>query len=123
MANSSTNIILFITVLIAAMMLSLWYVQSIRPTRLVMGTVAEDVGELQQHISNACGSTTYRARYRPVTQSGFLEINATTLCIYTDTFGSCKPVSCEVTPTRITLSDAILRIAKDASPLTISLDS
>jgi hypothetical protein len=123
MANSSTNIILFITIVIAAMMLSLWYVQSIRPTRLIIGSVSEDVQELQQHIANACGSTTYRARYLPVTQSGFIEINATTLCIYTDAFGSCKATACEVLPTRLDLKDAVLRISKDSSPLTITLDN
>jgi hypothetical protein len=121
---TSINVILFLTILIAALILSVWYIQSVRPTRYVIGAVTEDMQELRQHLANACGVTIYNATYNP-SSIGFFEMNASHFCVHTEIFGSCKPLPCsQVIPTRLDIVDTtLLRIENNSSAISLSLSS
>lgn len=75
-----------------------WYVQSVRPTRQIVGSVVDDVDGIGRHIANACGVTTYRGTFQPSTQNAHLITNATHYCVTTDVFGSCEAAVCELVP-------------------------
>jgi hypothetical protein len=116
--ESSTNIILFLTVLIAAMILTVWYIEAVRPTRYIIGAVTNDMESMQQHIANACTSSVYEAAFVFSTKTGFFMTNSTHFCIYTEVFGSCKPhpySGCQINATRITLESTRIQIRKNAT--------
>jgi hypothetical protein len=120
--DTSTNIILFLTIIIAAMILVVWYAQTVRPTRLVIGTVLEDMQELNQHFANGCSATRYNATYAAATTTGFYTGNATHYCIYTQVYGDCKayPYANCVMPERFDLAEGtLIRIGRDAGNLTL----
>lgn len=101
--DSTTNTIIFLTLIIAGFLLTTWYVQTIKPTRYSIGSVSEDLTEINQHLTNACSSTVYRGTYRLATGEGALVTNTTHLCIATEAFGSCKLLPCSVQPLNIIL--------------------
>ena len=91
-----TNAIIFVVLILAALILVVWYAQSIRPTRYIIGSVTEDIDELSQHFSNACGVSVYNATYLFQTTTAQFIINesAQKYCIISDTFASCKDIPC-----------------------------
>ena len=96
------NIILFIAVFLAALILVTWYIQSVRPTRYIIGAVSEDIEELRQHLSNACVVTIYNASYLLATETtGQIITNETHYCIVTEVFGSCRVAPCQLGENRL----------------------
>lgn len=111
--DTTSNIILFLLVIIAAVILVTWYVNAIKPVRYVIGAVSEDAAEIGQHLANACSATIYRATY-VVQSQAMLSINETHYCIYAETFGQCDPVPCSVTPARLSIvPGSLLNITRD----------
>lgn len=121
-SDSSTNVIIFIVMILAAMILATWYLSNIRPTRYVIGTVTEDVQELRQHFSNACSFDNYRATYLPATKGGQLIINTTGYCVLTEVFGGCEELFCNIIPTNISLvEDTLMTIQRvEGGPITVT---
>lgn len=120
--DTVSNMIIFLTLLIAAMLLVTWYIQSVRPTRFIIGAVTEDIQETGQHLANACFADIYGATYLFSTSTGFYESNTTHYCIYTEVFGTCRPLPCSgINATRFPLGEAmIVRIEKDNGPVTMT---
>lgn len=122
--DSITNIIIFVVLIIAALIIVLWYAQSIRPTRYLIGAVSEDVDELSQHFSNACGVTIYRASYLAQTHSGRLIMNSTAneFCVVTEVFAACKALPCTTNSTIIDLPNepTVLNIVRSDNLLTVT---
>lgn len=121
--DSSSNIIIFLTILIAAIILVTWYVQAVMPTRQIIGAAMEDLQELSQHFTNACSATRYNATYLFATPAGIFEGNETHFCIYTEAYGNCKqyPFNCGVAEQRITLTDGlIIRIERSGAAVTLT---
>lgn len=122
--DSTTNVIIFLTLMVVGFLLATWYVQTIKPTRYNIGSVTEDLTEINQHLTNACSSTIYRGTYRVATTSGVLVTNATHLCISTESFGSCRLLPCAVVPSNIVLvPEGFLSIEKANATITLRASS
>jgi hypothetical protein len=121
--DSPTNIILFLAVLTAALLLVTWYVQAVRPTRAVIASVLDDAQELKQHFANACAASVYRASYAPGTVSGRIIANATHYCIVTEVFGTCEAAPCRLGDAQISLGRerALLRIGRQNATQDVTL--
>jgi hypothetical protein len=113
--DSISNVVVFLTVLIAALIIVTWYVTSVRPTREVIGAVTSDLSNIGRHIANACGSTTYRGAYDVATKNGRLVANATHYCVVTSVFGNCEPAVCALSDTDITFSAGLISITRENS--------
>jgi hypothetical protein len=117
--DSTTNVIIFLTVVIAGFILVAWYMTTVQPARYNIGAVTEDITEINQHLTNACASTVYRATYRPAAR-GVISVNTTHLCVATESFGSCKTLPCAVIPGSVmTEEDTIVRIEKADERITL----
>jgi hypothetical protein len=123
MADTASNVILFLTLFLVGIILATWYIGTVRPVRYAIGAIQQDVAGLNQHVTNACTFTVYNASYFAAS-NGFLEINTTHLCIYSPEYGDCHVLSCPVGSTRLTLIPrAKVHVEKSAGSVTISLDS
>lgn len=119
----SGSAIIFIILVLAGLIISIWYIASIRPTRLIVGTVMEDLAELRRHVMNACAVTRYDATYLTQTTAGNLTVNRTHVCLTTEVFGSCERLGCNAKPASILYGPepAVLNISKNAGTITIGL--
>lgn len=122
--DSMTNVIIFIVLILAALIIVVWYSQNIRPTRYIIGTVSEDIDELGQHFANACGVSVYRSSYLVQTQTGQLIVNETAgkYCVVTDVFAACKSLPCEANSTIINLPNepTLVKIAREDGLLVVT---
>lgn len=119
--DAATNVILFLVLLLAAIIIVLWYGQTLRPTRLVMGTISADLEGVHQHFVNACGVTVYNATYLLSTTNGVLTLNGTEVCLETETFSRCEPLPCTSAAARVEVAKrTLLRFEKNAGPVAVS---
>jgi hypothetical protein len=110
--DSLTNILLFLTMVIAALIVVLWYVTAVRPTRMIIGSVTDDEQQIGRHISNACGVTLYNATFSPATGNARLVTNTTHYCVSTDDFSVCSAAVCAIDNATIQFGAGLLRITK-----------
>jgi len=117
-AQSNVNVIVYITLVIAALIIMTWYVMNVRPQRQIIGAALEDFDELRTHLTNACTVTLYRASYTLVSRGGgFVVANATHYCLETALFDRCLQAPCELADARIPFSDATLNITREEGGL------
>lgn len=115
-ADSLSNIFLFFIVFVVAIILIVWYLQTVNPSRVVVSQTLHDSSELVQHFRNACAATTYNATYLLKTP---LTTNTTHYCLVQDgVFGTCRESPCPLLDSE--LEAGLVRLEKSGdSPITL----
>jgi hypothetical protein len=101
-AETQSNVIMWLGVLITIFISLFWLTQNIEPMHLDLETVAGDLAQLQSHVNAACISDYYLVKFNPKTASGNLIINDSNICI-NNTIHKCRIALCK-TEINFTLS-------------------
>ena len=81
-ASGATNMILWFTGIIAALIIVIWFVKNNPFGYLAaVDNLEEDIMQLNQRISNACNTLNYYSKYNPVTEQGFIDFSEEDVCI------------------------------------------
>jgi hypothetical protein len=118
-AQSTVNVILFVTLLLAAIIIATWYASTIRPNKDIIGRLSDDVAAIRRHILNACDSRTYIATYPLATRIGRLEAREDGFCIESGQFRKCSDALCPLEPADFTLNSTLLTIERRAYGLVL----
>ena len=94
-AETQTNIIMWIGIIIAVFISVLWVMKNINPRHLDLETVNSDLEDLQGHFNSACSSAYYKAKFNPKTINGKLIINDSSICIE-NSFNKCRLAMCNI---------------------------
>jgi hypothetical protein len=110
-AQSTVNVILFVTLLLAAIIIAVWYISTVRPTKEIIGRLSDDIGAVRRHLLNACESQLYTGRY-PFKSTGLLDVTSDGFCIDAGGFRKCSDAPCGLEPVNITLNGTIVNITR-----------
>jgi hypothetical protein len=116
-AQSTVNVILFVTLLLAAIIIAVWYISTVRPTKEIIGRLSDDISAVRRHLLNACESQLYRGRY-PFKSTGRLEVTAEGFCIDASGYRKCADAPCGLAPVNVTLNGTVVNITRSGdSPI------
>ena len=95
-AQETTTVIVFITLILAVLIASTWYIKTLRPTSQVIDTVTDDLSKFQYYLNLACQSDTLRTEINPKLQFGNVSLTGSQFCIETvHTALKCVNVLCD----------------------------
>ncbi len=94
-AETQTNIIMWLGVIISVFIIVLWAIKNIEPRHLDLETVNADLESVQSHINAACSSSYYKAKFNPITINGRMIINDSRICIQ-NSFNKCRMSMCGI---------------------------
>ena len=92
-----STIIMWLAILSVAIIVSSWFVTTIRPLRGESKIIDFDMNQVITKVENACTSFEFQTKYNPRMNFGEIEFNQTQLCITTQDIKDCRELPCEVT--------------------------
>jgi hypothetical protein len=93
-ADASANIVLWIGVILAVLIIFTWYFQKIYPLSQEINSVNTELDRMQSEFSKACNSIYYKSRINPKIEKGFLSVSDGGICINTTKTAKCRVLLC-----------------------------
>lgn len=93
--GSVSPAIIWLGVIVAVLIVVVWYVTSVSPQSQGVQIVSNDLTNLQELLNDMCNSATYSSTYNPFLEDGNLLVSGYDICMSSKEIKKCRKLACD----------------------------